>query len=166
MSMETKAEMQTAVAWAGEAGDALKARMRDLGLQSRRKQQADPQTLRKVRKEAVAGIGEGLGRRGQAAGVALMAALQGLNEAMAKAVYTLRLTLEGLTRPAVVLRLTGTDTGVHVPKIAERLQTRLSTAADGAPAEVKAAAQRAGECLAEVASGILRGLDGLEARRG
>lgn len=66
---------------------------------------------------------------------------------MAKAIHPLRLALEGLTRPAEVLRVTGTDTGVHVREITKRLQTRLNTAVDGVPADVKTAAQRDGACL-------------------
>ncbi len=94
MSMETKVELQTAMARVGEAGDALKARVRALVLQTLLDRKADPHALREILEEAVTGIGEGLGHRGEAAGEALKAALQGLDEAMAKAVYALRLALE------------------------------------------------------------------------
>lgn len=94
MSMETKVEMQKALAQAGETGDALRSRVRALVTQAVLERRADPGALRQVVEDAIAGIGEGLGRRGEIAGDALKAALQGLDEAMAKSVYALKLALE------------------------------------------------------------------------
>jgi len=72
-----------------------------------------------------------------------------------------------LARIADHLRRTGTDTGSRVREVLAVLQTRLGTAASGAATDARQTARQTAARLAEVASGILRGLaDALDRRKG
>ena len=64
------------------------------------------------------------------------------------------------------LARTGTDTGVQIRAVMEKLNSRVGGIAAGSMAETMATAQEAQNRLASVASGILRGLaDSLDAKR-
>ena len=64
------------------------------------------------------------------------------------------------------LARTGTDTGVQIRAVMEKLNSRVGGIAAGSMAETMATAQEAQNRLANVASGILRGLaDSLDAKR-
>jgi hypothetical protein len=67
----------------------------------------------------------------------------------------------------VHLARTGTDTGMQVRAVMEKLSNRMGGIAVGTVAESQAAAAEARGRLATVASGILRGLaDSIDAKRG
>jgi gas vesicle protein len=64
------------------------------------------------------------------------------------------------------LARTGTDTGVQIRAVMEKLNSRVGGIAAGSMADTMATAQEAQNRLASVASGILRGLaDSLDAKR-
>lgn len=64
------------------------------------------------------------------------------------------------------LRHTGTDTGGRVRDVLEVLQTRLGIVASGAATDARESARMAASRLAEVTSGILRGLaDAIDSRK-
>jgi hypothetical protein len=213
MSMEEKHEIRETLGAAtrDEGGD-LRDRVREVVLQAILRRQPDPQALREVMRDAVAGVGDGLASRGGQVGDALREAVQGLDEAIGKSVYALQMAVEeswgrgrtfaeGDLREAADavkgleddllgtlketadraqgglrnefealgthLRNNGTDTGQRVRAILEVLQNRLGSAASGAPQEAKHTAHAAAGRLADVASGILRGLaDAIDIKRG
>lgn len=212
MSMENNQDVRLALADIGTGGTALKERVRALVLEAVLRRNADPKALRGVLKDAVAGVGDGLGRRGEVAAQAVQEAVEGLDEAIGKSVYALQMALEEawgegrrfaqqdlqdaadavrgleddllrtlketadraqggmreeLVRMTEHLRRTGTDTGGRVRDVLAVLQSRLGSAANGASTDAREAARTAASRLAEVASGILRGLaDALDARKG
>ncbi len=212
MSMENNRDVRVALADLSADGGALKERVRALVLDAVLRRNADPGALREVLRDAVAGVGDGLGRRGEVAGHALQEAMEGLDEAIGKSVYALQMALEeawgqgrqfaqqdlqeaadavkdleddllrtlketadraqGDVREEFVrmtdhLRRTGTDTGLRVREVLAVLQARLGAAASGATTDAREAARTAASRLAEVASGILRGLaDAIDARKG
>lgn len=211
MSMENNQDVRVALADLSAGEGALKERVRALVLDAVLRHEADPKALRGVLKAAVAGVGEGLSRRGKVASHALQEAMEGLDEAIGKSVYALQMALEeawgqgrqfaqqdlkeaadavkdleddllrtlketadwaqGGVRDEFVrmsdhLRRTGTDTGARVRDVLALLQTRLNTAASGATTDAREAARTAASRLAQVASGILRGLaDAIDARK-
>ena len=211
MSMENNQDVRLALADLSPDEATLKERVRALVLDAVLRRNADPKALREVLRDAVAGVGDGLGRRGEVAGHALQEAMQGLDEAIGKSVYALQMALEeawgrgrqftqqdlkeaadavkdleddllrtlketadraqGGVRDEFVrmsdhLRRTGTDTGARVRDVLALLQTRLNTAASGATTDAREAARTAASRLAQVASGILRGLaDAIDARK-
>ncbi len=64
------------------------------------------------------------------------------------------------------LARTGTDTGIQIRAVMEKLNSRVGGIAAGSMADTMATAQEAQNRLASVASGILRGLaDSLDAKR-
>ncbi len=210
--MENNQDVRVALADLSAGEGALKERVRALVLDAVLRRNADPKALREVLRDAVAGVGDGLGRRGEAAGQALQEAMEGLDEAIGRSVYALQMALEeawgqgrqfaqqdlkeaadalrdlkddllrtlketadraqGGVRDELVrmtdhLRRTGTDTGARVRDVLAVLQVHLGTAASGASTDAKEAARTAASRLAEVASGILRGLaDAIDARKG
>lgn len=212
MSMENNQDVRDALADLSAGEGALKERVRALVMEAVLRRNADPKALRGVLQEAVAGVGDGLSRRGEVASQALQEAMVGLDEAIGKSVYALQMALEEawgqgrefaredlreaadavkdleddllrtlketadrvqggvrdeFVRMAEHLRRTGTDTGGRVREVLALLQTRLGAAASGAPADARDAARTAASRLAEVASGILRGLaDAIDARKG
>jgi gas vesicle protein len=212
MSMENNQDVRVALADLSAGEGTLKERVRALVLDAVLRRNADPKALRGVLQDAVAGVGDGLGRRGEVASHALQEAMQGLDEAIGKSVYALQMALEeawgqgrqfaqqdlreaadavkdleddllrtlketadrvqGGVRDEFVrltehLRRTGTDTGSRVRDVLALLETRLGSAASGASMDAREAARTAASRLAEVTSGILRGLaDAIDARKG
>lgn len=78
---------------AGEGGD-LRARARDLVLRAIVEREADPKAIRSVMRDAVAGLGEGLGAHADNAGEALRSAVAGLDEALGKSLYAMQSAVE------------------------------------------------------------------------
>lgn len=78
----------------GSGAADLRERVRQLVLDSLARRSADPDALRAVMRDALAGLGEGLPKQAENAREATAAALAGLDEAFGKAVYALRLSLE------------------------------------------------------------------------
>ncbi len=212
MSMENNQDVRVALADLSAGGGALRERVRALVLDAVLRRNADPRALRGVLEDAVAGVGEGLSRRGAVASEAVQEAVQGLDEAIGQSVYALQMALEEawdqgrqfaqqdlkeaaeavkgleddllhtlketaarargeardeLARLLDHLRRTGTDTGSRVRDVLAVLQTRLGGATSGASTDAREAARTASARLAEITSGILRGLaDALDARKG
>jgi len=72
----------------------LRERVRQLVLDSLSRRSTDPDALRAVMRDAVAGLGEGLSGHATHARESLKSALDGMDEALGKAVYALRLAME------------------------------------------------------------------------
>lgn len=212
MSAENNHEVHTALLVATQSAGPLRERVREIVLQAVLKREADPQALRQIMKEAMAGVGDGLARRGGQVGEALNEAMQGLDEALGKSVYALQMALEeawgrgrhfaesdlksaaeavrhleddllktlretaeraqgGMKEEFSALlghlRSNGTDTGARVRDVLELLRSRIGSAASGAGEEARQTARLAAGRLAEVTSGILRGLaDALDKKAG
>lgn len=94
MSMENNDEVRAAIGTATGGEGPLRERVRDLVLKAVLHREVDPQALRQVMKDAVAGLGDGLGNRGEQLGSAVGEAVQGLDEAIAKSVYAVQMALE------------------------------------------------------------------------
>lgn len=78
---------------AGQGGD-LRERVRSLVLDALVKRQADPKAMGQVMRDAVAGLGEGLGQHTTHAGDSLKTAMTGLDEALGKSMYALQMAVE------------------------------------------------------------------------
>lgn len=79
---------------ANEGGEDLRARVRGLVLKAIVHRKADPKAFRKVMKEAVAGLGEGMDGHADRAAASLKDGLAGLDEAVGKSLYALQSALE------------------------------------------------------------------------
>lgn len=212
MSIENKEEVIESVR--ASAGDAeqLRERVRALVMKALVDHQADPVAMRDIMRDTLAGVGDGLFERGNQASGALREAVRGMDEAVGRSVYSVRMAFEeawGMghrfaetdvkeTVDAVKdleedllstikeagdktqgwlkgefadlslhLARTGTDTGVQVRAVLEKLNSRMGSITMGAASETLATAQEARGRLTALASGILRGLaDSLDAKRG
>lgn len=78
---------------AGEGGD-LKDRVRNLVLEAIMNRKADPRAFGGVMKSAVEGLGEGFGAHAGNAGDSLKTAVSGIDEAVGKSLYALKIALE------------------------------------------------------------------------
>lgn len=78
---------------ASQGGD-LKERVRGLVLQAIVERKADPKAIRGVMKDAVEGLGEGLGSQAGNAGDTIKSAVTGLDEAIGKSLYALKSAVE------------------------------------------------------------------------
>jgi hypothetical protein len=78
---------------ASEGGD-LRERVRGLVLDAIMKRKADPKAIGSVMKSALEGLGEGYGAHAGNAGDSLKTAVAGVDEAVGKSLYALRITLE------------------------------------------------------------------------
>lgn len=94
MSMEFKEEVSGGVAAAMASDDDLKERVRDLVMRAMADRTLDAQAVRDVLREAFAGVGEGMPQRGNQAAAAAREAVLGLDEAVGKAVFALRMAME------------------------------------------------------------------------
>ena len=80
---------------AAAADDAgLRERVRALVMHALVDRRADPVAVKEVMRSALAGIDSGLARRGAEAGSAVREAVIGLDEAVARSVYAMRMALE------------------------------------------------------------------------
>lgn len=78
---------------ASEAVD-LRSRVRQLVTDAILKREADPKELKAVMQATVEGLGTGLAQRGSHAGEALKEAMAGLDEAVAKSVYAVKMAVD------------------------------------------------------------------------
>ncbi len=92
MTMES--EVREPMREAASAGGDLREKVRRLVLDAVVEHQADPEALRAVMQETVAGLGEGLGGHAGNAGETLRTALTGLDEAMSKSLFALQMAVE------------------------------------------------------------------------
>ncbi len=202
MSMESD-EMREALREAASVGGDLRERVRGLVVDSLVKRQADPEAIRKVMKDAVEGLGEGLGSYASDAGETLKTAMTGLDEAMSKSIYALQMAVEeswgtgrlfadndlraaydamrGLeddligtlrataeksqgvlkdefTRLGEHLARNGSDTSAQTRRVLEMLSRDLGMTTSHAARDIQHDAREAAGRMADVTSGILRGL--------
>ena len=94
MSMENNDELlESARALGASEGD-LRERVRDLVTRALVQRRVEPQVIRDVMQATVSGLGDGLRARGALAGAALKDAVAGLDDAVGRSVYALRMALE------------------------------------------------------------------------
>jgi len=79
---------------AASSDEGLRERVRALVMRALVDKQADPQAIKAVLRSALAGVDGGLSLRGEQAGDALREAVMGMDEAVARSVYALRLALD------------------------------------------------------------------------
>lgn len=94
MSMENKDELLESARALGAGDGDLRERVRDLVTRALVQRQVEPQAIREVMQATVTGVGDGLRARGAQAGAALKDAVAGLDEAVGRSVYALRMALE------------------------------------------------------------------------
>ncbi|MEW5786679.1 MAG: DUF6781 family protein [Pseudomonadota bacterium] len=211
MSIENKEEVLESVRAAGDDPEQLREQVRTLVMRALVDHQADPAAVRQVLRDTLDGLGDGLLTRGNQASGALREAVRGMDEALGRSVYSLRMAVEeawdvgqrfaetdvretmnavkGLEGDLLTtikeasdrtqgwlrgefadlgqhLARNGTDTGVQVRDVLEKLNSRMATIAVGSGAEALSTAEEARGRLYSVASGILRGLaDSLDTRQ-
>lgn len=211
MTIENKEEIAESVRSATEEDGELRDRVRSLVMKALVDHQTDPEAIRAVMRDTLAGVGDGLVARGNQASSALREAVTGMDEAVGRSVYAVQMAMEeawgvghrfaetdmketveavkgleddllGTLREAsdrtqgwlkggfadlgLHLARTGTDTGAQVRAVMETLNSRMAGIAMGSGADSLAAAEQARGRLADVASGILRGLaDSIDAQR-
>jgi gas vesicle protein len=94
MSIDNKVEVAEAVrATAGDEAQ-LRERVRALVMKALVDHQADPSAIREVMRDTLAGVGDGLIERGSQASGALREAIVGLDEAVGRSVYAMRMAME------------------------------------------------------------------------
>lgn len=94
MSMENKEEILSSMSSVMAQDEGLREKVRGLVLKAVLERQTDTAALKEVMRLTVSGVGDGLARRGDQATVAVGEAMQGLDEALARAVYALQMALE------------------------------------------------------------------------
>lgn len=210
MSLNNKEDMLSDIEAAMAQDEGLRERVRGLVVRALTERALDPEGMREVMRMTLDGVGAGLMRRGGEAGGALKEAVQGMDEALARSVYAMRMALEetwGSTRLFAETDLkaaaqavkglegdllatlresaassqgwlrnelgalgehmgrTGTDTGMQVRSVMEKMNNRLLDASLGAMADAQKDALQLSSRLSEAASGILRGMaDAIDAQ--
>ncbi|NWG87752.1 MAG: hypothetical protein HXY26_09670 [Hydrogenophilaceae bacterium] len=94
MSTENTQELMEPVRQAASEGVDLRVRVRQLVTDAILKRQADPKEIKAVMQATVDGLGVGLAQRGNHAGEALKEAMAGLDEAVAKSVYAVKMAVD------------------------------------------------------------------------
>lgn len=94
MSMEYKEEVGSNIAAAMSSEEDLKARVQGVVMRAIADRALDTQAVRAILQEAFAGVGAGLPQRGDQAAAAAREAVHGLDEAVGRTVYALRMALE------------------------------------------------------------------------
>ncbi|MEW5891685.1 MAG: DUF6781 family protein [Pseudomonadota bacterium] len=94
MASEHVEDVMEPVRQAASEAENLRARVRQLVTDAILKRQADPREIKAVIQATVEGLGGGLASRGNQAGAALREAVAGLDEAVAKSVYAVKMALE------------------------------------------------------------------------
>jgi hypothetical protein len=94
MSIELNEKVISDVQDATSDDAGLRERVRTLVMQALVARRADPAAVKSVLRSALAGIDGGLAQRGVQAGGAVREAVKGMDEAVARSVYALRMALE------------------------------------------------------------------------
>ncbi|TCS70884.1 hypothetical protein EDC61_11337 [Sulfuritortus calidifontis] len=94
MGDENVQDVLEPVRQAASEAENLRARVRQLVTDAILKREADPKAIKAVMQAAVDGLGSGLAQRGNHAGEALKEAMAGLDEAVAKSVYAVKMAVE------------------------------------------------------------------------
>lgn len=94
MSVENKQEILESVrAAAGDEAE-LRERIRGLVMKALVDHQTDPEAIRDVMRDTLAGVGDGLVERGNQASAALREAVRGMDEAVGRSVYAVQMAME------------------------------------------------------------------------
>lgn len=94
MSIENKQEIVESVRAAAGDEVELRERVRSLVMKALVDHQTDPAAIREVMRDTLAGVGAGLLERGNQAGAALREAVLGMDEAVGRSVYSMRMAME------------------------------------------------------------------------
>ena len=94
MSIENKQEISDSVRAAAGDEAQLRERVRALVMKALVDHQTDPAAIRDVMRDTLAGVGDGLVDRGNQAGAALREAVLGMDEAVGRSVYSMRMAME------------------------------------------------------------------------
>jgi hypothetical protein len=94
MSLENKQEIMESVRAAAGDDALLRERIRALVMNALVDHQTDPAAIRDVMRDTLAGVGDGLVDRGNQASAALREAVLGMDEAVGRSVYSLRMAME------------------------------------------------------------------------
>jgi hypothetical protein len=94
MSLENQQEVLVSVSEAVAQEGALRERIRQLVLDALVKREVDATAVREVMRDAMDGIGIGLGQRAGQAGEALSEAVGGLDEALSRTLYAMQQAVE------------------------------------------------------------------------
>ena len=94
MSVENKEEIVESVRLAPDEGGELRDRVRGLVMKALVDHQTDPEAIRAVMRDTLAGVGDGLAARGHQATSALREAVAGMDEAVGRSVYAVQMAME------------------------------------------------------------------------
>jgi hypothetical protein len=94
MSIELNEKVISDVRAAASDDEGLRERVRALVMQALVERRADPSAVKSVLRSTLAGIDGGLAQRGVEAGGAVREAVKGLDEAVARSVYSIKMALE------------------------------------------------------------------------
>lgn len=94
MSIENKQEIVESVRAAAADDAELRERIRGLVMKALVDHQTDPEAIRDVMRDTLAGLGDGLVERGNHASVALREAVRGMDEAVGRSVYAVQMAME------------------------------------------------------------------------
>ena len=94
MSIENKTEISEVIRAAAGDEAQLRERVRALVMKALVDHQADPASARDIMRDTLAGLGDGLLERGSQASGALREAVVGLDEAVGRSVYAMRMAME------------------------------------------------------------------------
>jgi len=92
--MSDNSQMQDALRDVAGSDEALRDRVKLIVMRWLSQHRVDPAALHEVTAAAVDGLGAGFAPRGQAASAALASAVQGIDEAVSRAVYALQMAAE------------------------------------------------------------------------
>jgi hypothetical protein len=95
MSMsDDNSEVRIPVSEAAGSGEELRERVRKIVVEALLKRQADPAAIKDVMKATVEGLGDGLGPQAANAGESLKAAMDGMDEAVSKAMMAMKMAMD------------------------------------------------------------------------
>ncbi|MBI5937156.1 MAG: hypothetical protein HY850_04845 [Betaproteobacteria bacterium] len=94
MTTENPQDIMEPVREAASRDDDLRSKVRQLVTDAILKREADPKAIRSVMQAAVEGLGTGLAQRAGQTGEALKEAVGGLDQAIAKSTYAMRMAIE------------------------------------------------------------------------
>ena len=94
MSMENKEQIGAVISTAMAQDQGLRERVRDMVMRALADRSLDTAEIRDVLSQSFAGVGEGMPQRGNQAAAAAKEAVQGLDEAVGRAVYAMKMALE------------------------------------------------------------------------
>lgn len=94
MSIENKEEVIESVRASAGDVEQLREQVRSLVMKALVDHQADPAAIRDIMRDTLAGVGDGLFERGNQASGALREAVRGMDEAVGRSVYSVRMAFE------------------------------------------------------------------------